>query len=392
MFRQTLFGAAIAVLSTHLSFAADTFQPEAILSLQGRYYSADGEGHITGFLPAGHAHGAKEGLSLDHTELTLATPVTPYFRALADFALVDGKIETEEAWMQTTALGNGFTAKLGRYLSGIGYINEQHPHTWDFAEQSLAYTVMLGQHYIQDGVQLKWVAPTPVFLEFGIEAAQGANWRNGNGIGSRALFAHIGDDVGDSHAWRAGLSYLHAKAADREGHWDDDADVEAQTVFSGTSRYWIADFVWKWAPGGNPAYESFKLQAEYVRRTESGDLECKDNAADGGACTGLTGSYRARQSGWYAQGVYQFLPQWRAGYRYDRLDPGSIDFGAAYAGIFSQPDHRPERHSLMLDYNPGEFSRLRVQLAQDKGAAGLTDHQLTLQYFHSFGPHGAHKF
>lgn len=368
------------------------FQPEVSLILQGRYRNAEGEGHISGFLPAGHAHGAGKGFSPDESELILGASIDPYFRGQANFALAGDTIETEEAWVQTSALGNGFTAKLGRYLSGIGYINEQHPHAWDFAEQNLAYTAMLGQHYIQDGVQLKWVAPTPVFLEFGVEAGQGADWSERNSLGSHALFAHVGDDLGDSHAWRAGLSYLRSKANGRGGHWDDDADVEAETEFSGTSKYWIADFVWKWAPGGNPAYENFKLQAEYVQRDESGDLACADNTADGGACAGLTDTYRARQSGWYAQGVYQFHPQWRAGYRYDRLNAGSIDFGAGYAGIFSQPGHTPDRHSLMLDYNPSEFSRLRLQLAQDRGEAGLADKQFTLQYLHSLGTHGAHKF
>lgn len=372
--------------------AQSAFNPEISLILQGRYHNAEGDGHITGFLPAGHEHGSGKGFSLDHTELVLGASIDPYFRGFASFAVADGEIETEEAWVQTTALGQGFTAKLGRYLSGIGYINEQHPHAWDFANQNLAYAAMLGEHYIQDGVQLKWLAPTPLFLEFGAEAGQGANWGNRNRLGSYALYAHIGDDLGASHAWRAGLSYLRTKADGREGHWDDDNGVEAETTFSGTAKYWIADFVWKWSPGGNPKYQNFKFQAEYLKRNESGDLACADNTADGGACPGLTDTYRAKQSGFYAQGVYQFMPRWRAGYRYDRLDVGTLDFGAGYAGIFSKPNHTPDRHSLMLDYNPSEFSRFRLQLAQDKAKQGLTDNQVTFQYIHSLGPHGAHKF
>lgn len=366
------------------------FNPEISLILQGRYHNAKGDGHITGFMPAGHDHGSPKGFSLDGTELTLGASIDPYFRGFANFAIdaAEGKIEVEEAWFRTSALDHGFTLKGGRYLSGIGYANEQHPHAWDFADQNLAYAGMIGEHYVQDGVQLTWLAPTPMFLKLGIEAGQGTNWSDRNQLGSYAVFAHIGDDLGTSHAWRAGLSYLQARADKREGHWDDDGGDEAHTDFTGKSKYWIADFVWKWAPQGNSKNQSFKFQAEYLRRNENGQLDCED-----GLCTGgITDSYRARQSGFYAQGVYKFAPQWRAGYRYDRLDTGSVDFGANFAGVLSAADYTPKRHSLMLDYSPSEFSRLRLQFARNQSEQGLTDNQATLQYVHSLGPHGAHKF
>ena len=42
---------------------------------------------------------------------------------------------------------------------------------------------------------------------------------------------------------------------------------------------------------------------------------------DGQLTTGEeSGSYRGDQSGWYAQAVYQFIPRWRLGMRYDALD------------------------------------------------------------------------
>lgn len=370
------------------------FTPEISLTLQGRYHRAEGDGHITGFLPAGHDHGGGKGISLDHSEVTLGASIDPYFRGFANFAVADGEMETEEAWVQTSALGSGFTAKIGRFLSGIGYTNEHHPHAWDFADQNLAYKAMIGEHHGQDGLQLKWLAPTPMFLEFGLELGQGANWRDRNNPRSRALFAHIGDDVGASHSWRAGLSWLTVDAADREGHWDDDAGVETETLFSGRSRYAIADFVWKWAPEGNASDRAFKFQAEYLRRQERGDLTCADNTADGGLCPvgGIVDSYRARQSGWYAQGVYQFAPRWRVGYRHDRLSAGGIDFGAGFAGVVSQPSFTPRRDTLMLDFNPSEFSRLRLQVARDRAEQGKTDNQVTLQYIHTLGAHGAHKF
>ena len=377
--------------------AGQSFNPDISLILQGRYAHLDDLEHraISGFLPAGHDHGLPRGFSLDHTELVMSASVDPYFNGYFNLALVDEEVEIEEAWFQTTGLGHGASLKGGRFLSGIGYQNTRHPHAWDFADNNLMYQALFGEAYGNDGVQLKWVAPTGLFMELGAEAGRGANFpgtdRNENGAGSYALFGHLGGDVGVSHSWRAGLSFLHAKADEREGELEDLNDVDAETLFSGTSKTWIADFVWKWAPDGNARERNVKLAAEYFRRSERGSLLCQENVGDGGACDGTEAAYHARQSGFYAQGVYQFMPRWRTGYRYDRLDPGSVDFGAN-STFLPVTDYRPTRHSLMLDYSPSEFSRLRLQYARDRSMEDTRENQWFVQYIHSLGAHGAHAF
>lgn len=376
-----------------------SFNPDISLILQGRYLNAKdiAERHISGFLPAGHDHGSERGFSLDHTELMLSANIDQAFRGQANFAVADGEVEVEEAWFQTLGLGHGFTVKGGRFLSGIGYSNEQHPHAWDFADQSLAYKALFGAHLIHDGVQVRWLAPTATFVEFGVEAARGQYFPGSeaggdkNGAGSAAAFLHIGDDWNESHSWRAGLSYLHAAPEARESHLEDASETEALTVFNGDSDTWLVDFVWKWAPDGNKRERNFKFQAEYFQREEKGDLTCEDNSADGGVCNDTNGRYTSDQSGFYAQAVYQFMPRWRVGYRYDRLDSGTVDFGAN-AGLLEHTGYNPIRHSLMLDYAPSEFSLLRLQLARDESMHGVTDNQITLQYAMSLGPHGAHRF
>ncbi len=111
-----------------------------------------------------------------------------------------------------------------------------------------------------------------------------------------------------------------------------------------------------------------------------------------------TDSYRSRQSGWYMQGVYQFIPMWRVGYRYDRLNAGTTSIGLVNAGALSAADfpilggYSPKRNTFMLDWSPSEFSRIRLQLARDYSRMGLTDNQIFLQYIVSLGAHGAHKF
>ena len=52
----------------------------------------------------------------------------------------------------------------------------------------------------------------------------------------------------------------------------------------------------------------------------------------------------------------------------------------------------PTRTSVMLDWSPSEFSRLRAQYAWDQASDGPTDEQFFLQYIYALGAHGAHKF
>lgn len=378
--------------------SARSFNPEMSLILSGTYGSSSAdvaERRLTGFMPApDHGHGGfNKGFSLGESEMVLSANIDPWWRGYTTIALSpDNEVEVEEAAVETSALGNGLSFKAGRFFSGIGYLNEQHPHSWDFADAPLAYRAFLNGNHAHDGVQAKWLAPTPLFLEFGAEAGRGASFpgaaQSKNGPGAVALFAHAGGDVGDSHAWRAGLSYLRSEAKGRAGHIDDLAGVEVENAFTGTSRTWLADFVWKWAPHGNPKVTHFKLQGEWFRRKEGGDLTYDVNAASLGSATDV---YSSRQSGWYLQGVYQFMPRWRVGLRHDRLDAGNVDYAANNA-LLDRPGFKPSRASLMFDYNPSEFSRMRLQFNRDQSMQGIDDNQVLLQYLMSLGSHGAHKF
>ena len=77
--------------------------------------------------------------------------------------------------------------------------------------------------------------------------------------------------------------------------------------------------------------------------------------------------------------------------RYEQLDSGTRDFGEN-ANNLVVDSYRPKKATAMIDYNWSEFSRVRLQLAQDKSMIGITDNQLTVQYIMSLGAHGAHKF
>ena len=80
-----------------------------------------------------------------------------------------------------------------------------------------------------------------------------------------------------------------------------------------------------------------------------------------------------------------------AGLRYDQLNSGSVDYGGNSANL-ANTRYDPNRISAMLDYNPSEFSRVRLQLSQDKSRQEATDNQVFIQYTMSLGAHGAHKY
>jgi len=298
---------------------------------------------------------------------------------------------------RTLALPAGYTAKGGRFFSGFGYLNEVHAHAWDFVDQPLVYQAFFGNQMAQDGLQVKWLAPTDLCMEFGAEAGNGAAFpgthRNRNGLSATTLFGHVGGDLGVTTSWRAGVSWLDQRAADRAYEDSNELGVPVIDAFTGQSRTWVVDAVLKWAPNGDATRRQLKLQGEYMRRRDDGELAYD---VDG---PGLTGRFRDRQSGWYLQAVYQFRPRWRVGARYDALDSGAPDIalvadGTLPAGAFPllQPAD-PDRVSLMLDWIPSEFTRLRAQYAWDDARAdGRRDRQLRLQYLFGIGAHGAHKY
>jgi hypothetical protein len=301
----------------------------------------------------------------------------------------ENTVSVEEAYGFMPSLPDGLVPKFGRFFSGIGYLNEQHQHAWDFQDAPLAYQAFLGGQLAQDGAQLKWVAPTEQYVEVGGEIGNGDSFpgseRDRNGVGAAAIFAHTGGDIGASHSWRAGLSYLRMRPRARDASMPDTAGDLADVAFSGRSDLAIADFVWKYAPNGNATQTNFKVQGEYFWRRERGDLTLEP---DGLA---QTDAYAANQRGWYLQGVWQFMPYWRAGARYDRLDPGRPQYGAN-ADLLDIGAFDPERYTVMVDYTPSEFSRFRLQYADSRTRPGATDHQLFLQYILTLGAHGAHKF
>ncbi|MEI7455893.1 MAG: hypothetical protein WCK93_04150 [Nitrosomonadales bacterium] len=367
------------------------FNPAVSLILGGSYGSLQRDPAIpaTGFAMSANP-GHTQGFNLGESELGISANIDPDYRGVATLALAPaGGVTVENAFVQTQA--HGLNLKLGRYFSGLGYLNEIHAHAWDFVDQPLVYASLWNNQLGEDGVQLKWLAPTDTYIELGGELGRGRGFpgsdRAKNGTGSGVLFAHIGDDIGIEQSWRVGASLHTTRAENRTSTGVPDLAGTVGGVansFSGDSRTTGLDFVWKYAPNGNTANRYIKVQGEYFQRTETGQLTYNLATAD---------TYANTQSGWYLQSVVQFMPHWRTGLRYDKLDPGIAAVGALNAGnLISNYGFMPSRATWMLDYSPSEFSRLRLQLARNNTRQGLPDNQLFLQYIMSLGAHGAHQY
>lgn len=379
--------------------AARSFNPDISLILDGKLssFANDPEDYaIPGFQLGGEAGPGEEGFSVQHSELMISANADDMFfgQLTAAIASHEGatEIELEEAYLETAALGNGLNLRAGRFYSGLGYLNQQHAHAWDFADAPLVYRALFGDQLNDDGVQLSWLAPTDLYLSVGAEWLRGGDWPAAGaahgGTGAGTLFAKLGGDVGASHSWQLGLSHWRADVQDRtsggdaHGHGGANGDVS----FSGDSRISGLDAVWKWAPGGNTTRTYLKLQGEYFIRNEDGTVSLLHDPVE------LT-RYDGEQRGWYAQAVYQFMPRWRTGLRYDRLsadNAGSDPVVLDEAGL-DAAGHDPDRYALMFDYSRSEFSRIRLQYNRDRSQRE-TDDQWYLQYILSLGAHGAHQY
>lgn len=371
-----------SISTTTPSVAANTFNPSIGVVLVARDAHVDtGWETIPGFIPGGEIGPGDSGFSLGESELNLKASIDDLFFGNVTLALEDEQGETEvsveEAWIETTALPRGVTARFGRQFSGLGYLNSFHRHADDFIDRPLPYQAFLGGQYIADGVQLRWIAPTDVFVELGTDLDWGSRFPASGSADSApdawSVFGHVGGDIGVSNSWQAGMSYLSVDVRER-GITTEDMDPATPT-FTGDSDLLALDLIWKWAPNGNSTQTSVKIQGEFFRRDEKGDF--------GGL------GYDGEQFGWYVQGVWQFKPGWRVGYRHDYAD---TDNGAIFDGtLLEDADDAATRDSLMVDWSHSEFSRVRFQFTHDQ-VLPKSENQFYVQYLMSVGAHGGHRF
>lgn len=355
----------------------------------GHAHAHGGEGHD-------HNHGIEEGLNLRHLELQFSADIDPYFKGSAIAGVDPDGAEMETAEIETTALPWGLKLRGGKFFSDFGYINAQHAHQWDFVDQPLVYQLSLGEHGLNDtGLQLTWLAPTPFYLLTGVEVFQGDNENMFAYHGEEPLPTHDGPRMGvgwikagpnlpGNHALQFGA--FAATGTHQEEH-DGDGDGEQDHWLDGDSTFWGLDAVYKYDAPRPHGHGDFIAQAEYFSREKDLDVMAHDLAPQ------LAGNSRVdRQDGYYIQAAYGFMPRWRAGVRWEQV--GLTNESELPNGISSNFG-ASDRISVMLDFTPSEFSRVRLQTNQGsyETADGKEDvTEVYLQWMISLGAHGAHKF
>jgi hypothetical protein len=345
---------------------------------------------------SGHDHtgmNANRGFNFNYGELVLSSAVDPYLDLSATFHLSEEGFEIEEAFANTKALPCGIQVKLGKFLSGFGRINGQHSHSWSFSDQPVVYKSFFGQHgLLEKGVQASWTAPLDFYLVLGAESLQGENEssfghdgfsnnavevKDVNGPGIYTGFIKTSFDIGKlavlaGGSCAMGKTRLDHGLADDEGH-----------AVSGDAGVYGGELVFKYIID---SYRYISLEGEYLYRDLNGDLY----RADAGGTTESV--LEKKQSGYYGQVVIKPFMNWRFGLRQEMLMKNDIKI----AGIMQDTEKNLQKYSAMLEYNPSEFSRIRLQYNYDKTVfieeKEEPVHEVILQFNLAIGAHGAHSF
>ncbi len=417
--------------------ADNSFNPAIGVVLNAMFADlSENEVGLPGFQLGHESERPEKGFSLGHSEVTMSGNVDDKFRGALTLGLgahgSETELELEEAYVQTLAgsgLPDGTRLKAGRALWTFGYLNEHHAHGDDFADRPLPYRAFLDGAYNDDGLELSVVLPGDLYKEVGGGLFRGGDTPFGGSESGReawSAYARIGGDVGRDSALRLGAYILDGAAHGRSGgahahgdehghdeehdehagnghngeggHHDDDEEHAhdaffSEGTFTGDTRLLGVDLRYTWAPTGNARDSELILQGEYFRRIEAGDytleeLECEESEVDGTehhheVCETHfdTEHLNGDANGWYAQAVYKFLPQWRAGLRYAQLSPPND----------AELEDDISTISAMLDWTNSEFGRFRFQYNRESFGA-THDDQFILHYVMSLGAHGAHSF
>jgi hypothetical protein len=330
---------------------------------------------IPGYTTAGLDR--KKGFNLESAELFLFAPVDPYFNLYATIPVKENGAELEEAYAVTTSLFQGHQLKGGKFKSGFGKLNSQHPHAWDFVDIALPYRSFLGKEgLIEKGVQYTYLAPLPFYTLVGLEYLQGDNDTlfgadATGGPHAYGAFAKSSFDVGSNSTILFGPSFMYGKTKT--------GTVRADSDLTGSAALYGLELTYKWRPDQT---QSFVIQSEYLLRDQYGNL--KDTVLDS------VERLDRRQDGLYVQGIYQWN-RWRLGARYDALGIMKNDY--KLAGLQQELGSTPWRTSSMLEYNFTEFSRIRFQYTYDDSARnGTVNNEFFLQLIFGIGAHAAHPF
>ncbi len=399
-------------------FAQAKFVPDISLILDGSFNwrNLDDETFealiLPGFTHTGGDHSAhshegmsgRRGFNFNYGELVISSIVDPFFDLFVVCHLAEEAFEIEEAYFSTRRMPWGMQLKGGKFLSHFGRLNSQHTHQWDFFDAPLIYTALFGESLLNEkGLRITWVAPLDTYLMLGGEISQGENpasfghdgfsafdgqieVKGSDGPNLAVAYAKSSLDIGNL-TMLGGLSCALGKSRINQGIDEGEPSTRARY---GTTTIAAADVTLKYLLD---SIRYISLQAEYLHRKSEGDGYFIEPLS---ARLFLAAPYNQQQGGFYAQMVGCLNKRVRIGGRYDRIAQNKVTLPGATMRV----PGRLNRYTAMAEYNPTEFSRLRLQYAHDRSRYehGLTHYQhkpvneIILQINLAIGAHGAHAY
>ncbi|HZN41122.1 MAG TPA: hypothetical protein VFD82_20110 [Planctomycetota bacterium] len=382
------------------------------LDVMGAVGSSTERDRVLGDLQGGGHDPRKRGFTLQQAELSLAAAVDPYFTAQAFLVTqldpIEGEtvVELEEAYATTQQLPADLQLKVGHYLTEFGRMNQVHPHAWDWVDQPVIITRVLGPDGMRaPGARVSWLVPGEQYAELFLSV------QNANGEGMASFLANdefygerpIGGRFFTEREVRSFADVVYSARAVAELPLADTATLlvgisgalgpnatggDADTLIYGV------DFALRVrSTDARDRWPEWRLQGEYVARV----FDAADQVDDADPLNPVAlPRDTLRDHGGYLQGLCGFAQYWSAGLRVDYATGAGSSYDAATQTFDRDSDmFRADRLRLspLLVYQPSEFSRLRLQYNYDDTDA-LADpvHSVWLSFEVLIGTHPAHRF
>jgi hypothetical protein len=354
-------------------------------------------------LQAGAHDPSGRGFTVQNLEVSMAGAVDPYLRGEAHLVFQidqegESGLEVEEAFLTTQSLPAGLQVKAGTYFTEFGRLNPQHPHAWQFVDQPVVSSRLLGADGLRGpGARLSWLMPTPWYSEWtwGVQRAHGetaVSFLSTDEEEPIAGHPHVDKDVRSPDDLLYTARWLSSVACSDATTLSVGASLAAGPNATGEdtdTRLYGLDLYLKWTkPTNEKGWPFVTWQMEVMRR----DYEAAAFVDDE---TGAEiPSERLWDRGAYTQVVWGFRPRFTWGVRLDWAE--GEDSAAAEARLDPLRDAR-RRVSTALTWLPSEFSKLRLQYNWDRSEfLGLgepeDEHSLWIQWEFALGAHAAHQF
>lgn len=272
------------------------------------------------------------------------------FEIEEDTALAEehGGFEIEEAYAYWVGLPGGLGLDVGKIQQQAGILNRWHTHAWPEADFPLALREILGREGLaQTGASVYWLAPMSgdgAAYELWLQVAAASNDRLFPESNAPTWLAHVNNfwDLSDATYLQLGFTGGFAE--------DEDAD-DLRTRLAGV------DLTLNWRPPARALYRELTLRSEWMW-TDQRTATAGESSAWGG----------------YAAVYYKLGARWRAGVRYDSLDPAEPGAERVWQVV----------PTLTRWWT--EFLRLRAQWNHLR-AGDVADNQFLLQLVWAVGPH-----